>query len=981
MEQLDNDNIDSQDHPYRRFILRHAIRTDVGKRRSENQDSYAFSQTPCASLYIVADGMGGARGGATASIMAVNVIAREAFSSSGTITVESLDAAVLKANALVFAFGNRDEELSGMGTTVVALAIAGDSAILSYVGDSRIYICRDGSITQLSRDHTLVQELVDSGAIDSSEAVNHPIAHMLTRSLGPLAAVDVETFQLEGGLKVGDKFLLCCDGLYNHVEADEMRVFLEENDINAAAQKLIDKANERGGTDNITVQVIEVVAELSDSAQKEYHGIGFDLVCSGSAQDVTTAIDFDDIDGIFVSLANEAGEIAKDNYGETEVNTENDVVDVGSALKTESTLESHETLDADVLEVGGDVSSGEVAHSDVNASVTASLITDPPIVEELIAEGPSAERLGSGDLSESGASNEVVCHNGEVNFIIKDVSDSDEQSLVEDELDETKTNLKSQQSGNKSLKIDAKSKGGKETPKKGKKAKKSQVNENQSKKQKSKEQRKTTQPKKDFSQVTTKTSQRSTTNILQSAIKAILLRKKTSALIAIVVCVAILIGKNQYGGFLLGANKIGQPKVEANPKAVISHVQKESIGEVSSSDLTSVSSSSSVTNAESSQNLSVQEASVVAQSSVGGGTVSDSKSSQSSESAWPIASVMSDISDDTNKEAIAKVIERATSVDVPEVKIPEAVQDRTTTSEPNQKIQWDKEAALVNEMRSGESSSAGIVDANSSVSDSVADSHATTIVGNPIMTQAEREAIRQRKVEIRSQISLIDAKMATFQFETRQEANGRIRELQEELKTVDLAVRQTTKKVDSMRRRYLIWVDRHQAFISRSRDMIVLAEEIALDSRAVAQVRSEYEAKRKRYMQIVAEYNKNPDLAPDMSAVGREFQAVRLTLEQTLAQAIEEAVGQIEKEIAMQQIVVEDLELRRIDINEQMNFLRAFTPVHSSRLRMKQQTQLLDTRTGLQSEIDGLEAKLPKGDEQAVRVNELVKKPEKVAQQ
>ncbi|MCB0345757.1 MAG: Stp1/IreP family PP2C-type Ser/Thr phosphatase [Bdellovibrionales bacterium] len=245
------------------------VLTDVGKRRQENQDSYGYLHTPKGSLFLVADGMGGAQGGATASALAIEVIGKRALTAAGGLSPESLVTSIRLANSAIHEHAKSSDKLSGMGTTLVALAIFSDKAMVAHVGDSRIYLLKNDKLTQLTRDHTLVQELMDAGTISAEQAENHPISHMLTRSIGPTPNVDVELQIFPLPLTEGDRFLLCCDGLTNHVEDVEIQRILEaKDDLRDAAEMLIELANQRGGTDNITVQLVEV-CEYEDSARKE----------------------------------------------------------------------------------------------------------------------------------------------------------------------------------------------------------------------------------------------------------------------------------------------------------------------------------------------------------------------------------------------------------------------------------------------------------------------------------------------------------------------------------------------------------------------------------------------------------------------------------------------------------------------------------------------------------------------------------------
>lgn len=246
-----------------RLNMRLAMLSDKGLERPDNQDTHGFVCLPSGTLFVVADGMGGARGGATASAIAVNLIAQLA-PQEGEINIESLRIAVERANRKIFSKSRADESLAGMGTTVVALALTPNQAIVAHVGDSRIYLCQQGALLRLTRDHTLVQELIESGAISNEEASNHPIAHMLSRSLGPAGAVDVDIRELAHPPKEGDLFLLCCDGLYNMVKEEEIQEIIVGNDPDVAVDKLMALALERGGTDNITIELIQIASPTAE---------------------------------------------------------------------------------------------------------------------------------------------------------------------------------------------------------------------------------------------------------------------------------------------------------------------------------------------------------------------------------------------------------------------------------------------------------------------------------------------------------------------------------------------------------------------------------------------------------------------------------------------------------------------------------------------------------------------------------------------
>lgn len=237
--------------------LTHFAATDIGRRREENQDSYGVIETDTFRMYFVCDGMGGVKGGAVASGLAVEAVSSY-LREKGVANEEEIRAAVQQANAGIFARGAEDQGLAGMGTTLVGVAFVGSHLYVVNVGDSRCYRMRRDRIAQLSEDHTLVRELIRTGSITPDQAENHPVAHMLTRSLGPTPEIEVDCWLSPDGPARGDIYLLCSDGLYNLVAPREMIEILRDNSLEDSARKLIDLANERGGTDNITTILIRV---------------------------------------------------------------------------------------------------------------------------------------------------------------------------------------------------------------------------------------------------------------------------------------------------------------------------------------------------------------------------------------------------------------------------------------------------------------------------------------------------------------------------------------------------------------------------------------------------------------------------------------------------------------------------------------------------------------------------------------------------
>ncbi len=238
------------------ITIDHAARSDIGMRREENQDSFGIIEGEGFRLFIVADGMGGVQGGALASSIAVETL-KEEISADAVPSSDDMVTAIKNANTRIFDRGNSEPSLTGMGTTLVALLFHGTQLSVFNVGDSRAYRFRHQQVDQLTEDHTLVMELVRSGSIDEEQAKNHPVSHMLTRSLGPAEEVEVDVFEIDQGPFQSEMFLICSDGLYNLVKDGEMLALMLENRLDTAVDKLIELANKRGGSDNITIIAAE----------------------------------------------------------------------------------------------------------------------------------------------------------------------------------------------------------------------------------------------------------------------------------------------------------------------------------------------------------------------------------------------------------------------------------------------------------------------------------------------------------------------------------------------------------------------------------------------------------------------------------------------------------------------------------------------------------------------------------------------------
>lgn len=235
-------------------------RIDIGKMRRSNQDAYfADTLSDGSVLAVVCDGMGGANAGNVASEKAVELIKKYVQNSyrksmdSGSI-LNMLSGAVQSANIRIYDMSIKDEALSGMGTTTDVVLVRDNTAHICHVGDSRCYRIYNKGISQITRDHSMVQSLVESGKLTPEEAKVHPRKNVITRALGAEEDVVPDIYELS--LDEGDMLMLCTDGLTNFMETKDILKVFRNNDISQVADILIDTANENGGGDNITVVIV-----------------------------------------------------------------------------------------------------------------------------------------------------------------------------------------------------------------------------------------------------------------------------------------------------------------------------------------------------------------------------------------------------------------------------------------------------------------------------------------------------------------------------------------------------------------------------------------------------------------------------------------------------------------------------------------------------------------------------------------------------
>jgi protein phosphatase len=234
-------------------IVEEAARTDTGRQRHANEDSY-YARSP---VYVVADGMGGAQAGEVASRIAADAFDEDMGDGNPE---EQLAGRAREANRRIFERARADASHSGMGTTLTGALLASDEVSIVHVGDSRAYLFREGELRRLTRDHSLVEELRRRGQLTPEEAEEHPQRSVITRALGPEPEVelDVHTHQARSG----DVYLLCSDGLTSMVREERVReILVDAQSLQSALDRLIKEANEAGGRDNITVVAFRIGGE------------------------------------------------------------------------------------------------------------------------------------------------------------------------------------------------------------------------------------------------------------------------------------------------------------------------------------------------------------------------------------------------------------------------------------------------------------------------------------------------------------------------------------------------------------------------------------------------------------------------------------------------------------------------------------------------------------------------------------------------
>jgi len=255
--------------------IKAVVLSDLGNIRTNNEDMGLFFKIADENvirekgyMLIVADGMGGHQAGEVASRMATDIISHDYFKQNGGGVEKNLAKVLMLANKSIFEKASSSDAHKGMGTTCTVLVVIDQVVYYAHVGDSRAYMQKGNSIMQITTDHTYVQELVNSGDITEAEAAVHPKRNILTNAMGTKPEMRVDTGKFEHILENNDRLLLCSDGLYDYLNANELKDILVANDIKTAAGIMIQQAKARGGHDNITVVIAERKKDTMESNEK-----------------------------------------------------------------------------------------------------------------------------------------------------------------------------------------------------------------------------------------------------------------------------------------------------------------------------------------------------------------------------------------------------------------------------------------------------------------------------------------------------------------------------------------------------------------------------------------------------------------------------------------------------------------------------------------------------------------------------------------
>lgn len=308
----------------------HYVVTDIGAKRETNQDNFIVVYGENFIYYVVCDGMGGTDGGEIASQMTVSYIDSE-LKGKKISDIEDVKKVVYEANERVFEYGMEHKEVQGLGTTITSLLVMPKSSWTLNVGDSRVYKIFGDTISQITEDDTVLNELIKSGVISQEKAKSHPISNMLTKTIGQGKSLEIETTRL-GFLDYSERFILCSDGLYNMVSDNEIMEIISNNDVKEGVRGLIKKANDNGGIDNITAMLVGVFNQRILSDEEENNLIEQSKARGVKPQEISNNIDYNKLTQRFEEFKNSDDGKYKKLWNKTVTgHNNNEKVDVSSS--------------------------------------------------------------------------------------------------------------------------------------------------------------------------------------------------------------------------------------------------------------------------------------------------------------------------------------------------------------------------------------------------------------------------------------------------------------------------------------------------------------------------------------------------------------------------------------------------------------------------------------------------------------------------
>ena len=308
----------------------HYVVTDIGAKRETNQDNFIVVYGEKVIYYVGCDGMGGTDGGEIASQMTVSYIDSE-LKGKKISDIEDVKKVVYEANERVFEYGMEHKEVQGLGTTITSLLVMPKSSWTLNVGDSRVYKIFGDTISQITEDDTVLNELIKSGVISQEKAKSHPISNMLTKTIGQGKSLEIETTRL-GFLDYRERFILCSDGLYNMVSDNEIMEIISNNDVKEGVRGLIKKANDNGGIDNITAMLVGVFNQRILSDEEENSLIEQSKARVVKPQEISNNIDYNKLTQRFEEFKNSDDGKYKKLWNKTVTDhNNNEKVDVSSS--------------------------------------------------------------------------------------------------------------------------------------------------------------------------------------------------------------------------------------------------------------------------------------------------------------------------------------------------------------------------------------------------------------------------------------------------------------------------------------------------------------------------------------------------------------------------------------------------------------------------------------------------------------------------